>query len=56
MIVGSVLIVDVSTNAPLDANANMYNHHHWVLNSNPGMMITSLVVNDNASIMFTFVQ
>lgn len=56
MIVGMVLIVDVTIKAMLDARAKRYNHHHCFPNIRPGKMIEILVIKAQASIMFTFVQ
>ena len=56
MIVGMVLIVDVTIKAMLDARAKRYNHHHCFPKMRPGKMIEILVIKAQASIMFTFVQ
>ena len=56
IIVGRVLIVDVITNAKLDAKANKYSHHHCLPNSSPGKMMHILVAKAQASTVFTFVQ
>ena len=56
MIVGMVLIVDVIIKAALDAMAKRYSHHHCFPNIRPGKMIEILVINAQASMMFTLVQ
>lgn len=56
IIVGMVLIVDVIIKARLDARANKYSHHHCFSNIRPGKIIEILVINAQASIVFTFVQ
>ena len=56
MIVGMVLIVDVIIKARLDASAKRYIHHHCLSKIRPGTMIEILVIQAQASMMFTFVQ
>jgi len=56
IIVGIVLMVDVSIKAMLDTSANMYNHQSCTPNNRPGKMIAIFVIKAQASMMFVFVQ
>jgi hypothetical protein len=56
IIVGIVLIVDVSIKARLDTSANIYNHQNCTPNSRPGNMIAILVIKAQASTIFVLVQ
>jgi hypothetical protein len=56
MIVGNVLTVELHISARLDATAKIYNHHHCVSKSNPGIMIASFVPKPHASTRLALVQ
>jgi hypothetical protein len=56
IMVGMVLIVEVIIKAMLDARAKMYNHHHCFPKIRPGKIIEILVINAQASIVFTLFQ
>lgn len=56
IIVGIVLMVDVSIRAKLDASANIYNHQNCTPNNRPGNMMAILVIKAQASTIFVLVQ
>lgn len=56
IIVGIVLMVDVSIRARLDTRANIYNHHHCTPKRRPGIMMASFVIKAQASMILVFVQ
>jgi len=56
IIVGNVLIVEVTINAMLEIKAKMNSHHHCLPKSNPGKIMLIFVPNEIASIVFTLFQ
>jgi hypothetical protein len=56
IIVGSVLIVDVTIKAVLESKAKIYNHQNWTPKRSPGNIIAIFVPKDKASIVLTLFQ
>jgi hypothetical protein len=56
IIVGSVLIVDVTINAVLENKAKTNSHQTWTPKRSPGNIIAIFVPKDKASIALTLLQ